>query len=356
MPLAALAFALFAPRSPLGPGALGPGSPAPKLAVRTWYKGTPIKELDPSKTYVVEFWATWCGPCRESIPHLSQIARRNPDATFIGVSILEDDKGGAIKSFVQKMGDKMNYNVGYGGNEQGMAKTWMEAAGQNGIPTAFVVQEAKIVWIGHPMELERPLGEILDGTFDLAAYKAAYERAALAGGDAEAVAPEVQAAKAQYDNGDRAGAKIALARAVKEDPDLAEGANATRLGWLAREDAKAWDLRARTLARSGRSVDMRALMAYAQEASAKPSSASLARRAVSLALAAEPRGFDALTGALSVYRQTKDYPQALEVVRKLLTYFPTGRVGENPGYRAVLLKAKAELTGQAGKVGVVSKG
>ena len=42
MPLAALVLALLAPRGSLGPGALGPGSPAPQLAVRTWYKGTPV--------------------------------------------------------------------------------------------------------------------------------------------------------------------------------------------------------------------------------------------------------------------------------------------------------------------------
>ena len=54
------------------------------------------------------------------------------------------------------------------GSEGAMAKGWMTAAGQNGIPTAFIVnKEGKIAWIGHPMEMEKPLEKIIAGTWDL---------------------------------------------------------------------------------------------------------------------------------------------------------------------------------------------
>ena len=49
-----------------------------------------------------------------------------------------------------------------------MAKKWLKAADENGIPTAFVVHDGKIAWIGHPMELEKPLQKILDGKWDIA--------------------------------------------------------------------------------------------------------------------------------------------------------------------------------------------
>ena len=41
---------------------LGIGDPAPELKVAQWIKGSPVASLDPAQTYVVEFWATWCGP------------------------------------------------------------------------------------------------------------------------------------------------------------------------------------------------------------------------------------------------------------------------------------------------------
>jgi thiol-disulfide isomerase/thioredoxin len=152
---------------------LGLGDPAPKLQVKSFIKGEPVKEFQAGKNYVVEFWATWCGPCKATIPHLTKLQKAHPDVAFIGVSVFENDQG-AVEPFVKEMGDKMDYRValdavpdGKGRGDGAMAKSWMEAAGQNGIPTAFVVdKEGKIAWIGHPTELERPLTKIIAGTWD----------------------------------------------------------------------------------------------------------------------------------------------------------------------------------------------
>ena len=324
-------------------GSLEPGSPAPALSVKKWLKGAPVTELRKDGTYVVEFWATWCGPCRESIPHLTEMAKRNKDVTFIGVSVWEDDQGGNIKGFVDKMGAKMDYHVGYSGNQDGMAKTWMKAAAQNGIPTAFVVKEGKVVWIGHPMELEEPLAQIKADTFDLKSFKAGFGQKVLAARAKEAASGEVQDADAQYAAGNRAAARAALARAVKADPNLAPAAARTRLGWLAKDDPKAWQAQARTLARSGMEDDMSALMQYALDAAEKPATVPLARRSVALALEAEPRGFAALYFGAKVYEATKDYGPALDLTRKLIAYFPTGQVGGDPDFMKELLRQKARL-------------
>ena len=57
----------------------------------------------------------------------------------------------------------------------------MTAAGQGGIPTAFIVNgEGKIAWIGHPMEMEKPLEKVIAGTLDL--KTAAEETTARRGG------------------------------------------------------------------------------------------------------------------------------------------------------------------------------
>ena len=160
---------------------LNVGDPAPPLSMASFVKGEPVKELEKGKTYVVEFWATWCGPCRASIPHLSKLQEANPEITFIGQDCWEDDTA-AVKKFVDEMGDKMNYRVALddtsgGGRSGKMAQTWMTAAGENGIPTAFLVdKEGKIAWIGHPMSLDATLASYKAGKLDI--KKEAARRAA----------------------------------------------------------------------------------------------------------------------------------------------------------------------------------
>ncbi len=54
---------------------LGLGDPAPALAVKEFVKGAPVTAFQKGNVYVVEFWATWCGPCRTSIPHLTELQK-----------------------------------------------------------------------------------------------------------------------------------------------------------------------------------------------------------------------------------------------------------------------------------------
>jgi thiol-disulfide isomerase/thioredoxin len=158
------------------------GDPAPAITVARFIKGAPVQSFEQGKLYVVEFWATWCPPCRTSIPHLTELQKKYKDVTFIGVSVYERDPDG-VQPFVEKMGDKMDYRVamdsippGKTDQEGLMAVNWMAAANQEGIPTAFIVDtKGLIAWIGHPMELEEALPGVVAGTWDMNRARAEYE-------------------------------------------------------------------------------------------------------------------------------------------------------------------------------------
>lgn len=187
--VAAIACAVLASEAQM-PTTLGIGDTPPALKVAKWVKGGPIKQFETGKVYVVEFWATWCGPCRTTIPHLTEMAKKyKGKVTFTGVSVWEtqaDDQSTdymkTVADFVKNMGSKMDYNVAVDGTDRYMANNWMQAAGQNGIPAAFVIgKDKKIAWIGHPMnDLDKTLELVLAGKFDTAAYKAKMEREAQA--------------------------------------------------------------------------------------------------------------------------------------------------------------------------------
>ncbi|MBX3120194.1 MAG: redoxin family protein [Fimbriimonadaceae bacterium] len=154
------------------------GQPAPAVKIAKWIKGSKVEMFDKNKVYVVEFWATWCGPCKETIPHLTELAKKFKDkVSFIGVDSFEVDpdepvvKGengepehfAMVEKFVKDMGAKMDYNVGIDTTDGFMAKNWMDAANQGGIPTAFIVDQAgKLAWIGHPLDdMDKVLEKIL---------------------------------------------------------------------------------------------------------------------------------------------------------------------------------------------------
>ncbi len=159
------------------------GDPAPKLQVAKWAQGEPVKAFAKGTAYIVEFWATWCGPCRVSIPHLNEIHEKFKDKglVVIGQDCWERDEK-LVAPFLKKMGEKMTYRVALddkpSSDKGAMAETWMDAAGQNGIPSAFLIdKQGRVAWIGHPMTLkESVIEEVLAGSHDLKKAAADYSQ------------------------------------------------------------------------------------------------------------------------------------------------------------------------------------
>jgi thiol-disulfide isomerase/thioredoxin len=160
---------------------LGIGDPAPALAYDAWIKGDKIDGIAKGKVHVIEFWATWCGPCITAMPHLSELQKKHPEVIVVSVAASErgsdeSAKLEKVKTFVEGKGDTMGYRVVYAGDPTKMSAPWMRASGQRGIPCAFIVdKESNVAWIGHPMEMDAPLEQIIAGKWDVATAKKAQD-------------------------------------------------------------------------------------------------------------------------------------------------------------------------------------
>lgn len=191
------------------------GDPAPALKATKWLQGDEIRKFEPGKVYVVEFWATWCGPCIAFMPHLAGLQAEYKDKGVTVIGFTTRDLGGqpgnsaeAVAAFVKKRGPGLKYTFAYA-DDPAAADAWLKAAGRTGIPCTFVVDKTgRIAYIGHPMYLPLVLPKVVAGT----------ERAKAVSDEMAKVEAEFAAGSAEWARDPKAGLRALKAFEAKYPP------------------------------------------------------------------------------------------------------------------------------------------
>lgn len=200
------------------------------LGQAKFVQGSISKEWESGKLYFIECWATWCGPCIASIPHVNELHKKYADKGLrvIGLNVWDDGPYEKVEKFVKAKGEGMSYPVAFVGKGGAFETSWLKLAGVTGIPHTFLVRDGKLLATQHPGQLtdeviekllaggdgeSQALGVIAQQKADRAAETQLYKdfRTAQAKKDAPAMAAAIQALE-KYGSRGLANLRLDLAR------------------------------------------------------------------------------------------------------------------------------------------------
>lgn len=166
---ASLSFALIAavPSAPAGTAASAtpsdPGASPPTQASSaelpaagipgTWIGANAPTTWQAGHLYLYECWATWCGPCIASMPHLEELHRslaKSGNIHILGLNVDNDMTPDRLAEFISS---KLHITFPVGLASEQTQRLWLHPLDVRVIPFAFAVRDSKVVWKGSPRQL-----------------------------------------------------------------------------------------------------------------------------------------------------------------------------------------------------------
>ncbi len=166
------------------------GSKAPSLDIEHWiHDGNGqfkhVSDFEKNKVYLVEFWATWCVPCIQAMPHVVALQKEHAKDGFQVIAI-SDESLKEIDDFLdQTVRGSEDEDETYreltssyclvSDPDGSTGRDYMRASKQRGIPCAFLVGKSGVIeWIGHPMSVDQAIQQVLDDSWDRDAFLEEY--------------------------------------------------------------------------------------------------------------------------------------------------------------------------------------
>ena len=110
------------------------------------------------RVVVVDFWATWCGPCVAEMPHMKELYDKYSPAGMVMLGVSLDSDKAKAEQFAKDRGLPWPQNCEGKGWKTPMANAW----GVNSIPRTFVIApDGTVLWAGHPAQLDQPLEDAM---------------------------------------------------------------------------------------------------------------------------------------------------------------------------------------------------
>lgn len=147
--------------------------PPPLGDKATWIRGSPVDQFELGRVYVLDYWATWCGPCIANIPHLNELSSKYKDqnTTIIGIAVQPSEASMSPRDYALQ--EKSHFGYAVAEEVNGLVEqSFIIPTGHSGLPFAQIIDRSgRLAWMGHPSDgMDKALDEIVRGQFDLARF------------------------------------------------------------------------------------------------------------------------------------------------------------------------------------------